>query len=88
MEWIIAILVGALVGWLASLVMKTDTEQGPLLNIVIGIVGGLLGALVFGEWLGFDTASTAGTLSWAGIFWAFLGSVILVGILKAFRVLR
>lgn len=88
MDWIVAILVGALVGWLASMVMKTDAEQGPLMNIVIGIVGGLLGALIFGRWLGFSSAQAAGTFSWMGILWAFLGSLILIGILKAFRVLR
>ena len=59
MSWIIAILVGALIGWLASLVMKTDAQQGPVLNILIGIIGGSLGRWLFSDVLGIGGA-TAG----------------------------
>ena len=87
MSWIIAILVGALIGWLASLVMKTDSQQGPILNILIGIVGGSLGRWLFSDVLGIGGA-TAGSLSLAGILWGVLGSVVLIFLLKAVRVLR
>ncbi len=46
------IVFGALVGWIASLIMKTDAEQGALLNIVVGVVGAVLGGWLmsfFGE---------------------------------------
>ena len=60
MDWIIAILVGALIGWLASVVMKTDARQGALANIVIGIVGSALGRWLFGDVLGIGGAVAAG----------------------------
>ena len=47
MDWIIAILVGALIGWLASLVMKTDAQQGAIANILVGIIGAALGRWIF-----------------------------------------
>ena len=46
MGWIITILVGALCGWLASLIMKTDAQQGAIANILIGIVGSILAQAV------------------------------------------
>ncbi len=86
MDWIIAILVGALIGWLASLVMKTDAQQGAIANILIGIVGSALGRWLFGSVLGLG--GNAGTLSITGILWGVLGAVILIAILRAVRVLR
>lgn len=44
---IIWLIVGGIVGWLASLVMRTDAQQGILLNIVVGIVGAFIGGLIF-----------------------------------------
>lgn len=87
MDWIIAILVGALIGWLASLVMKTDAQQGAIANILIGIVGAALGRWLFADLLNLGGAN-AGALSLTGILWGVLGAVILIMILKAVRVLR
>jgi uncharacterized membrane protein YeaQ/YmgE (transglycosylase-associated protein family) len=87
MGWIIAILVGALVGWLASIIMKTDAQQGPILNIVIGIVGATLARWLFGDVLGIG-GTAAGTLSITGILWGLIGAVVLIFILKAVRVLK
>ena len=47
MTWIIAIIMGGIIGWLASIVMRTDAQQGILLNIVVGIVGAFIGGLIF-----------------------------------------
>ena len=44
---IIWLVIGGIVGWLASLVMRTDAQQGILLNIVVGIVGAFIGGLIF-----------------------------------------
>lgn len=88
MGWIVAILVGALIGWLASLVMKTSAQQGALLNIVIGIVGSALGRWLFADVLGFGGAQVAGALTLGGILWGVLGAVVLIAILKALNVLR
>lgn len=48
MNVILWLIVGGVVGWLASLVMRTDAQQGILLNIVVGIVGAFIATLVFG----------------------------------------
>ena len=48
MGLIVWLVIGGVVGWLASLVMRTDAQQGLLLNIVVGIVGAFIGSLLFG----------------------------------------
>ena len=55
MSFIIWILVGALVGWIASLIMKTDAQQGTILNIVIGILGAFLGGYLISPLVGVST---------------------------------
>lgn len=84
MYWIIALVMGGIIGWLASIVMKTDAQQGIFLNIIVGCVGSILGRFLFSGFLGggrmrdnpFDLA-TLGT--------AFLGAVILLGIVNLVR---
>jgi uncharacterized membrane protein YeaQ/YmgE (transglycosylase-associated protein family) len=88
MDWIVAILVGAFVGWLASIIMRTRSEQGPLLDVVVGIVGAALGRGVFATLLGIDSAATAGSFSVAGVAWGVLGAVLLVALLRALNVFR
>jgi uncharacterized membrane protein YeaQ/YmgE (transglycosylase-associated protein family) len=88
MDWIVAILVGALIGWLASMVAKTDGQQGALANIVIGIVGASLGRWLFGGVLNIGGASVAGSFSVIGILWGVLGALILIFLLRSVRVLR
>lgn len=43
MYWIVTIIVGGIVGWLASMLMKTDKQMGILANVVVGIVGSSIG---------------------------------------------
>ena len=88
MGLIVTIIVGGIIGWLASLVMGTDQEQGLLLNIIIGIIGSFLGSWVFGNLFGIGSAATAGSFSIWGILWGVLGAIILIAILRALRVLR
>jgi uncharacterized membrane protein YeaQ/YmgE (transglycosylase-associated protein family) len=87
MDWIIAIIVGALVGWLASIIMKTDAQQGPIINILIGIIGAALARWLFGSVLGLGGTS-AGSFSILGVVWGLIGAVILIFLLKGLRVLR
>lgn len=82
MGFIIWIIVGALAGWVASMIMKTDKSMGAFANIVVGIIGALLGGFVVGLF-GIDVAS--GELSIPSILTAILGAVILLAILKAVR---
>jgi uncharacterized membrane protein YeaQ/YmgE (transglycosylase-associated protein family) len=86
MSWIILIIVGGIIGWLASLVMGTDREQGTIWNIIIGIVGSLLGKWLFSDVLGIGGAVVAGTFTFAGLLWGILGAIILIAILKLIRV--
>ncbi len=88
MDWIIAIVIGGIMGWVASLIMNTDAEQGTLANIVIGVVGAALGRWIFGGLLGIGSAASAGALSLYGLLWGIVGAVVLIGILKAVHVLR
>lgn len=88
MSWVILILVGALIGWLASKVMSTDEQQGGIANILIGIVGAVLGKWLFADVLGIGSAAAAGTLSIMGVLWGILGAIILIAILKALNVLK
>lgn len=78
---ILWIVFGALVGWVASLIMKTDADQGPIANIIVGIIGALIGGWVmtlFGQpgVSGFNIYS---------LLVALLGAVILIAIVRAFR---
>ncbi|GAA5441738.1 GlsB/YeaQ/YmgE family stress response membrane protein [Deinococcus caeni] len=88
MGWIITILVGALCGWLASLIMKTDAQQGAIANILIGIVGSILAQAVFGNMLNLGGDVAGNGFSFWSIIWGVVGSVVLIAILKALRVLR
>jgi len=88
MGFLIAIIVGALVGWIASKIMRTDPEQGALANIIIGIIGAFLAQLIFGSLLGIGSAAATGSFSFWGIIWGVVGSVILIGILKLAGVLK
>lgn len=76
-----SILLGALAGWLASIIMKKDAQMGALANIVVGIVGGVIGNFVAG------LMGIQATADWsiAGIAISVLGAVILLAILRAFR---
>lgn len=85
---IVTLLVGALIGWLASVLMKTDNQQGWVANILVGIIGSALGRWLFGDVLGLGGAFAAGTFTFTGVVWGVVGSVILILILKAIKVLR
>lgn len=88
MSWIVAILVGALIGWVASMIMKTDEQQGAFANIAIGIIGSLLGQFIFVDLLKIGGAAAAGSFSLPGLFWGVLGALLLIAILKALKILK
>ena len=78
MNLIIFLIVGGIIGWLASIVMRTDAQQGIILNIVVGIIGSFIGGVLFGPTLG-GGGSIYGWIS------AFLGAVILLAIVNLVR---
>lgn len=87
MDWLAVIVMGGFIGWLASLLMKTDAQQGILLNVVIGIIGSIFGRWFFADVLGIGAAFSAGTLNLPGLLFGVLGAAILITLLKVLRLL-
>ncbi len=83
-NFIIWIVVGAIIGWLASKVMHTDANQGFLLDVIVGIVGAFLGGLLLSPLFGAGTINQ-GNFSIAGLLLSFLGAIILLAIVNLFR---
>jgi uncharacterized membrane protein YeaQ/YmgE (transglycosylase-associated protein family) len=83
-NWIIIIIVGGILGWLASIIMRTDAQQGILLNIVVGIIGAILGGLLLGPLLG-GGSITSGDFSIMSLLVSLLGAIILLAIVNLFR---
>jgi len=81
MNFIIWIVIGGILGWLASLVMKTDAQQGMFLNVVVGIVGALLGGWLLSPLFGAGTIN-ADDFSVLSLVVSFLGAVILLAIVN------
>ena len=77
---ILWVVIGALAGWIGSKIMKTDAQQGALMNIIVGVVGAVVGGFITRAAFG-DSASNNGLFASFGV--ALLGSVILLAILKA-----
>lgn len=81
---IVWLVVGGVIGWLASLAMKTDGQQGIFLNIVVGIVGAALGGLLISPLVGVGTINQD-AFSLGALLVSFLGAVILLAIVNLFR---
>lgn len=79
MGLILWIIFGALAGWIASLVMKTDAEQGAIMNIVLGVLGAIAGGFV-ANLLGFAGVTGFNVYS---LFIATIGAVLLIGLKRA-----
>ena len=84
MNLIIALIIGGIIGWLASIVMRTDAQQGILLNVVVGIIGSLLGGFLLGPLLGGGNLLD-GTFDIMTLVVALLGAIILLAIVNMFR---
>ena len=78
---ILWIIFGGLVGWVASLIMKTDAQQGIVLNVVVGIVGAVLGGWIM-NLLG---QGGVGGFNLYSFIVALIGAVVLIVIVKALR---
>jgi uncharacterized membrane protein YeaQ/YmgE (transglycosylase-associated protein family) len=80
MGWLAWLIVGAVSGWLASIVMRTNAEQGLLLDIVVGIIGAFIGGFLF-NLLG--APGVTGFNVWS-VFVSFVGAVVLLALLRLF----
>lgn len=81
---IVWLIVGGIIGWLASMIMRTDGQQGILLNIVVGIVGAFLGGWI-GGMLGVGGTINQGDFSISGLLMSLVGAVVLLAIVNMFR---
>ena len=84
MNFIIWLVVGGVVGWIASLLMKTDAQQGIFLNIVVGVVGAFLAGLFLSPLLGVGTINQ-NNFSLPAIGVSLVGAVALLAIVNLIR---
>jgi uncharacterized membrane protein YeaQ/YmgE (transglycosylase-associated protein family) len=84
MNIIVWLVVGGLIGWLASVFMGTDARQGIMLNVAVGIVGAVLGGWLLGGVIGGGSINQ-GDFSLSGLLVSFLGAVILLFLVKLVR---
>ncbi len=79
MGLIIWLVIGGIVGWLASLIMRTDAQQGVLINIVVGIVGAFIGGLIF------NGGTINQVISISSVIISLVGAIILLAIVNLLR---
>lgn len=82
MSWIISLIIGGIVGWLASIVMKTNAQMGMIANVLVGVVGSMLGYWLAGL---IGIAPTGGIIRFVI---AIAGAALLIFILRQFGVFR
>ena len=79
MGWLIALIVGGVAGWLASMVMNRDASMGIVWNIVVGCIGSVIGNLIANQ---FGWAGSVQEFSLIGLIIAFVGAVVLLAIVN------
>lgn len=84
MNFIIWLIVGGVVGWVASIVMKTNGQQGMLLNVIVGVVGAFVAGLVLTPLLGIATINQ-NNFSLPGLLVSLVGAIILLALVSLLR---
>lgn len=84
-DFIVALVVGGIIGWLASKVMNTDAQQGIFLNIVVGCIGSILGRFLFSIFTGGTARLRDAPFNPITLLVAFGGAIVLLGIINLFR---
>jgi len=82
MNIILTVILGGIVGWLGSIVMKTNAQMGMIANVVVGIIGSLIGFGV-ASWLGIAADNTI-----VQLLVALVGAIALIAILKLLKILK
>jgi uncharacterized membrane protein YeaQ/YmgE (transglycosylase-associated protein family) len=80
---IVWLIIGGLVGWIASMIMKTDAQQGILLNIVVGIVGAFIGGQLISPMVGIGSINAG--ISLGSFLVSLLGAIVLLGLINLVR---
>jgi uncharacterized membrane protein YeaQ/YmgE (transglycosylase-associated protein family) len=81
---IVWLVVGGLIGWVASIIMKTNAQQGALMNIVVGIIGAFLGGFLIAPFVGAGTINQ-GDFSVMSLVVSLIGAVALLAVVNLFR---
>jgi uncharacterized membrane protein YeaQ/YmgE (transglycosylase-associated protein family) len=81
---IVWLIVGGVIGWIASLIMRTDPQQGIFLNVLVGIIGAALAGWLISPLLGFPTINQ-GAFSIGALVVSLIGAVILLAVVNLFR---
>ena len=81
---ILMLIIGGVIGWLASLAMRTDAQQGIFLNVVVGIIGAVLGGFLLTPLIG-GAPITSGAYDVRSLLVSFLGAVVLLAIVNLMR---
>ena len=84
MNFILWIIVGGIIGWIASIIMRTNAQQGLLLNILVGIIGALLAGFLLTPLFGVGTINQS-NFSLPSLFLSLLGAVILLAVVNLVR---
>ena len=84
MHFILWIIVGGVLGWMASIIMHTNAQQGMMLNIIVGIVGALVAGFLLTPLFGIDTINQS-NFSLPSLLVSLLGAIILLAIVNLFR---
>jgi len=84
MNFVIWLVVGSIIGWIASMIMRTNAQQGMILNVVVGIVGSMLGGWLISPLVGAGTINH-NDFSLGGLFVSLVGAVLLLAIVNLVR---
>jgi len=84
MNLIVWLIVGGIIGWVASLIMRTDGEQGVALNVIVGIVGAAIGGWLISPMVGMGTIND-GSLSIGALVVSLLGAIVLLAVVNLIR---
>ena len=84
MNFIIWLVVGGVIGWLASIVMKTNGQQGIILNVIVGVVGAMLAGWLISPLVGISTINQD-NFSLPSLLVSFVGAAVLLAIVNLFR---
>jgi uncharacterized membrane protein YeaQ/YmgE (transglycosylase-associated protein family) len=81
---IVWLIVGGIIGWIASMIMRTDAQQGAFLNIIVGIIGAALAGFIVSPLLGYPTINQS-SFSIGSLIVSLIGAIILLAIVNLFR---
>ena len=84
MNFVIWLVVGSIIGWIASMIMRTNAQQGMILNVVVGIVGSMLGGWLISPLVGAGTINQ-NDFSLGGLFVSLVGAGLLLAIVNLAR---